>query len=226
MMRNLAILGLVGALAIGLAPTAWAVPVVQEGPKRVPQMSFRDERIQDAIDRMERRLGLASDGTIVLTVESGRQIGVPEELFSELSRSLERTNQLIRAGRLDGAVLLADGFVDVRVSTPSPVEAISSGEGLASHARCRGVSAFRYRWWGYQQLFDSCDTQLLISLLGGGASVATICASLGVTSVGCGVVAGVLGVSAAYVAAVASRGNGGIVMNRTWTYIWWLSPQY
>jgi len=55
---------------------------------------------EDAILRVKKYIKLAHDGTLVLDVKSGDQLGIDPVLFADLKRSLDETNQKIRRGEI------------------------------------------------------------------------------------------------------------------------------
>jgi hypothetical protein len=181
-----------------------------------------------AVERMTEHLSLAPDGTLALDVPSGRAIGVPGDVFSQLEASLAKTNEMILAGDLDGAALLRDGYVETPIDLASMLGIESEGATAYASSSCNGVTKTVTRWWGVQFYLNSCDTQTIIGLLTSGAGIGAICAVVGapVTSLPCGLIAGLLTVGVGYVIAVAGQGNGGIIINYTWVGAWWLSPQH
>jgi hypothetical protein len=59
----------------------------------------------DALDKLTSYITRNSDGTLTLNCATGTEIGISEAIFTDLTKSLARTNELIRAGDIDPTVV-------------------------------------------------------------------------------------------------------------------------
>lgn len=59
------------------------------------------ERYEAAIRRFQDHLKRNDDGTFRIDADNARSIGIEPVLFSDLMRSLDETNRMIRSGEID-----------------------------------------------------------------------------------------------------------------------------
>lgn len=85
---------------------------------------------------------------------------------------------------------------------------------------CSGSNGNGIYWWGNQIRLDSCNTQLLISMIAAGAGTAALAGAIaswtGAGGAAGAIVAAILTIGAAGLSACASYGNG-IYLNQLWT---------
>jgi hypothetical protein len=59
------------------------------------------DQYEEALRRLSSYVKQAADGTLYLTIEDGREIGVTDPVaFADFKRSLEETNKKVRRGEL------------------------------------------------------------------------------------------------------------------------------
>ena len=125
---------------------------------------------EDAIQKIEPHLYLGVDGQLHLDVDSGQTIGVPDDIFQELSSGLDIANAHIQAGDLQiEDIALSNGMnilgQQARVYKVSPE--VMSAMGVT----CAGWTGITYNWWGPRIYLNHCATQDLIDLLQVGVGI-------------------------------------------------------
>lgn len=69
----------------------------------VAEQRASEAKFEKAVRQMERHVKKKGDGTFELKVNSAKEAGVEDRYFEELRQSLERSNELVKAGKIKGA---------------------------------------------------------------------------------------------------------------------------
>jgi len=177
--------------------------VPKAGDKWVQNLEAK-QAYEDAIQKMEPHLYLGVDGQLHLDVDSGQAIGVPEDIFQELSSGLVEANVRIQAGDLQVEDIALSNGMNL-LGQEAPVYRVSPEMMSALGVTYAGWTGVVYNWWGPRVYLNHYATLDLIDMLWMGAAfgtmVATISAYLGAAPVALvsGVVASAMGIGAPYI---------------------------
>lgn len=183
----------------------------------------RKRAYEDAIRKMERHLYLGADGLLHLDVDSGEAIGVPNDVFQELSSGLAITNAHLRAGDLrvnDIALSNGTNLLGQRV----PLRRVSPETMSAVRASCAGWTGITYTWFGPRYYLDNCMAQALAAALASAAGAVAFFSGLGF-NIPADAIGGLLAFGGGYILAVDALGGfQGIYIQVFWSgslgWIW------
>ena len=204
---------IVALLSVSVAPmSVGATPInpqgpnppIQDVPAEFAELANRAMAYENAIRTMEKYISVANDGTLVLSVKSGKSIGVDEKIFQQLTKALEETNKQLRSGQLSLAeVHLDSGTSSLNSDTAAVGDAVT----------CAGINGFRFFWWGMRAYFNSCRTEDIILAAGSGGQV--LCGLLSVwgTPASTAICSIISGVGSLYIAWLNNRWGRGIMVN-------------
>jgi hypothetical protein len=124
--------------------------------------------IDSAIRSMEPHVQVLR-GQLVLDVDDAVRLGLQQSTFDTLKVALERTNLLLRSGR----ITLAEIHLDVK----DPATLTKSLSTSMSLLNCAGRSGVVSYWYGTDYYLNSCETGTVGALCGKGVAeaVAALC---------------------------------------------------
>ncbi len=170
---------------------------------------------EDAIQKMEPHLYLGVDGLLHLDVDSGQTIGVPDDIFQELSSGLAIANAHILAGDLQIEDIALSNGMNL-LGQEAPVHVLSPETMSAMGVTCAGWTGVIYTWYGPRYYLDECKTQALEGALWMGAGAAAIASFFGV-DVPADLIGGILAIGAGAIQAVDGwGGNRGVYFQTSW----------
>jgi hypothetical protein len=218
MMRNrqrLSRMALVAVLLLTalLAPTRFATAQKPSTKDTAIQQDLQEQAVQvkrfkEAVARMEPYVQQAKDGTLLLTVKAGAEIGVAPDLFNILIQSVSTVNEQIRAGQLRPE--------DVLLATPT------TPQSPPQTSSCRGYNNVERYWWGVVAWIDSCGTEELIQQYrawnwAGMVSGACQALPILVTKIGCWIVRVYVRFTVWRVESVYNNGGRrGVILSQPW----------
>ncbi len=170
---------------------------------------------EDAIQKMEPHLYLGIDGQLHLDVDSGQAIGVPDDIFQELSSGLAIANAHIQAGDLQiEDIALSNGMN--MLGQRAPVYSVSPETMSALGVTCAGWTGIAYNWYGPRYYLDDCKAQALAGVLGGAAGAVAFFSGLGF-NIPADVVGGLLAMGGGAIWAIDAWGGfQGIYVQTSW----------
>ncbi|NOZ72093.1 MAG: hypothetical protein GXP38_09290 [Chloroflexi bacterium] len=177
--------------------------------KQYQQNMVKAKQYGEAIKVMERYIYITDQGLLALPAKSGGQLGINEQIYQELVRSMEVTNRQIQMGILN----LSDVQLD---SSAAMVSELLNAQDLTGN-RCPGHNGTWYFWWGYVTALNKCLTDQVIWF---GGSVSAICGMIGYPFC-----AGVAAISTAYLGYLNAIWGRGVYISSTWVGGIWVQHQ-
>lgn len=147
-------------------PTQTVPPNLQQAFQKNQAIKEKYER---AIGNLESHVKVLPGGTLSVDISHGADVNVDEDVFVNLTKSIEHTNALIKTGQLRTRDVLLQSAA---ILTPSNL--------ITAAGACAGKRSHHTDWWGGDAYIDECQTQEIISILKtGGATAGQIIAILG-----------------------------------------------